>query len=89
MKPPSTESPPPPAAPPPIAPLRPRKGPGLTPLEILLLVGIVALAGLKFARSLEPEQWSGLVEWSWRTGTPEAIQPGIDVITGVRREPPR
>lgn len=90
MKPPSTDTPPPlpPVNLPPRGP-RPKPTPVLSRVEIVLLVAIVIVGGLKIALEIEPESWAAAIDWAWRAGTAEAIQPGIDVITGVRREPPR
>jgi hypothetical protein len=100
MKPPSTEDPPPPPAPAPepeptpeppsrLPPFgrKPDKMGGMSKPEIAMLVAIAAVLALKALLDIDAETWSALLDWAWRTGTPEAIQPGIDVITGVRRQP--
>jgi hypothetical protein len=92
MKPPSTEDPPPEPAPEPPSRLppfgqKPAQPGGLTRPEIVVLLAIAAVLALEALLDVEAESWAALVDWVWRTGTPEAIQPGIDVITGVRRQP--
>ena len=90
MKPPSTEDPPPepPSRLPPFGqkPAPAKKG-GLSRPEIAVLIAIAAVLALEALLDIDAETWAAFLDWAWRSGTAEAIQPGIDVITGVRRQP--
>jgi len=87
MLPPATDpgqDPPPPRFP----PRRPRRPlSGLSPGETALLVAIVFVGLVDIMMSIEIETWKAIADWMWRTGTPEGIQPGIDVILGKEPRP--